>query len=64
MLKNGETMQVMARIRYRQPLQKATLHQFKDGMYVFFENPQSAITEGQFVAWHLNDEILGSGVIA
>ena len=63
-LKEGEKMEVMARIRYRQPLQKATLHQFKDGMYVVFENPQSAITEGQFVAWHLNDEILGSGVIA
>ena len=63
-LKDGEKMEVMARIRYRQPLQKATLHQFKDGMYVVFENPQSAITEGQFVAWHHNDEVLGSGVIA
>ena len=63
-LKEGEKTEVMARIRYRQPLQKATLHQFKDGMYVVFESPQSAITEGQFVAWHLNDEILGSGVIA
>ncbi|TXI70252.1 MAG: tRNA 2-thiouridine(34) synthase MnmA, partial [Flavobacterium sp.] len=45
-------------------LQKATLHQFKEGMYVVFENPQSAITEGQFVAWHQGEEILGSGVIA
>ena len=63
-LKEGEKMDVMARIRYRQPLQKATLHQFKDGMYVVFENPQSAITEGQFVAWHHDDEVLGSGVIA
>ena len=63
-LKEGDKMEVMARIRYRQPLQKAILHQFKDGMYVVFENPQSAITEGQFVAWHLNDEVLGSGVIA
>ena len=63
-LKDGEKMEVLARIRYRQPLQKATLHQFKDGMYVVFENPQSAITEGQFVAWYQNDELLGSGVIA
>jgi tRNA-specific 2-thiouridylase len=63
-LKNSEKLEVMARIRYRQPLQKATLHQFKDGMYVVFEKPQSAITEGQFVAWHHNDEVLGSGVIA
>ncbi|WP_395051587.1 tRNA 2-thiouridine(34) synthase MnmA [Flavobacterium sp.] len=63
-LTNGETMEVMARIRYRQPLQKATLHQFEDGMYVAFEEPQSAITEGQFVAWYLEDELVGSGVIS
>jgi tRNA-specific 2-thiouridylase len=63
-LANGETMDVMARIRYRQPLQKATLHQFENGMYVSFEEPQSAITEGQFVAWYLGDELVGSGVIS
>jgi len=63
-LANGETMQVMARIRYRQPLQKAFLHQFENGMYVAFEEPQSAITEGQFVAWYLEDELVGSGVIS
>ncbi len=61
---NGETMEVMARIRYRQPLSKATLHQFESGMYVTFEEPQSAITEGQFVAWYLGDELVGSGVIS
>jgi tRNA-specific 2-thiouridylase len=60
----GETKNVMARIRYRQPLQKATLHQFENGMYVKFENPQSAITEGQFVAWYMDDELQGSGVIS
>ena len=54
----------MARIRYRQPLQKATLHQFENGMYIQFENPQSAITEGQFVAWYIDDDLLGSGVIS
>jgi tRNA-specific 2-thiouridylase len=63
-LANGETMDVMARIRYRQPLQKATLHQFENGMYVAFDEPQSAITEGQFVAWYLADELVGSGVIS
>ena len=63
-LANGERMEVMARIRYRQPLQKATLHQFENGMYVAFEEPQSAITEGQFVAWYIEDELVGSGVIA
>jgi tRNA-specific 2-thiouridylase len=63
-LANGEQMEVIVRIRYRQPLQKATLHQFEEGMYVLFEEPQSAITEGQFAAWYLDDELVGSGVIS
>ena len=62
-LQTGETMAVMARIRYRQPLQKAMLHKVASGLYVAFETLQSAITEGQFVAWYLDDELVGSGVI-
>ncbi len=60
----GEEMEVMARIRYRQPLEKATLYQVDSGLYVVFENQQSAITEGQFVAWNIDDELVGSGVIS
>lgn len=63
-LNDGETMDVMVRIRYRQPLQKATLHKFDNGMYISFEEPQSAITEGQFAAWHIGEEVIGSGVIS
>ena len=63
-LKNGETLEVMARIRYRQALQKATIYQFESGLYVSFDEPQSAITEGQFVAWNIDDELVGSGVIS
>ena len=63
-LKVDETMKVMARIRYRQPLQKATLYKIDSGLYVDFEEKQSAITEGQFVAWYVGDELLGSGVIS
>jgi tRNA-specific 2-thiouridylase len=63
-LKNGESMQVTARIRYRQELQQATLYQFENGLYVLFNEPQSAITEGQFVAWNIDDELVGSGVIS
>ncbi|TRX20843.1 tRNA 2-thiouridine(34) synthase MnmA, partial [Flavobacterium franklandianum] len=63
-LANGGTMEVMARIRYRQPLQRATLYQFENEMYVDFNEPQSAITEGQFAAWYLGDELVGSGVIS
>ena len=63
-LKNGESMPVLARIRYRQALEKATIYQYEEGFYMEFENPQSAIAEGQFAAWYLDDELVGSGVIA
>lgn len=63
-LKSGEEMAVKARIRYRQTLENAVLHKVDSGMYVAFENMQSAITEGQFVAWYLEDELIGSGVIS
>lgn len=63
-LENGEEMEVMARIRYRQPLEKATLYKTETGLFVRFQNAQSAITEGQFVSWHSGEELLGSGVIS
>ena len=63
-LEADQTMEVMARIRYRQPLQKATLYRVDAGLYVDFAEKQSAITEGQFVAWYIGDELIGSGVIS
>lgn len=63
-LQDGETLAVQARIRYRQPLQAAVLHQFKSGLYLVFDQPQSAVAAGQFAAWHLEDELVGSGVIS
>ena len=60
----GENMKVEARIRYRQTLEKATLHKVEKGLYVEFEKKQSAIQEGQFVAWYQYEELLGSGVIS
>lgn len=59
-----ETLKVKARIRYRQELQDATLYKVEGGMYVDFIEVQSAITEGQFVAWYIEDELIGSGVIS
>jgi len=59
-----EFMEVQARIRYRQPLESATLYKVSNGLFVEFKNPQSAIQEGQFVAWYYGDELLGSGVIS
>ncbi|MBU2903800.1 MULTISPECIES: tRNA 2-thiouridine(34) synthase MnmA [Arenibacter] len=63
-LEVDQTMEVMARIRYRQPLQKATLYRVDAGLYVDFVEKQSAITEGQFVAWYIGEELVGSGVIS
>jgi tRNA-specific 2-thiouridylase len=63
-LQVGETLQVTSRIRYRQPLEKAILHQRKNGLYIIFENDQRGIAPGQFVAWYIEDELLGSGVIS
>ena len=60
----GESLKVMSRIRYRQHLESAFLYATLDGLYVAFDSPQSAITEGQFVAWYLGDELVGSGVIS
>lgn len=62
-LKTDQPMRVQARIRYRQPLAAATLHPTTAGMYLVFDAPQSAIAAGQFAAWYLDDELIGSGVI-
>jgi len=63
-LRSGQTMNVMARIRYRQPLEKAELIMTDDGLYFVFDNPQKGITPGQFAAWYDGEELLGSGVIS
>lgn len=53
----------LVRIRYRQPLQKATLIKNDTGCYILFEHKQKGIAPGQFAAWYNGDELLGSGVI-
>ena len=60
----GERKDVMVRIRYRQPLQRAVLYQGAEKLYIEFETMQSAITEGQFAVWYIGDELIGSGVIS
>jgi tRNA-specific 2-thiouridylase len=62
-LKNSETAQYQARIRYRQPLSGATMIKKEEGLYVIFENPQKGIASGQFVAWYKGEECVGSGTI-
>ncbi len=62
-LASDNPMEVQARIRYRQPLTTATLHPTSEGMFLVFDAPQSAIAAGQFAAWYLDHECIGSGVI-
>ena len=63
-ISNGSSLSVCARIRYRQPLQKACIYKIENGLYVNFLNLQTAITDGQFVAWYIGEELVGSGVIS
>jgi tRNA-specific 2-thiouridylase len=63
-LKSGESKEYLARIRYRQPLEKCILHQKDDTLYIIFNRPQRGVTPGQFAAWYENDELIGSGVIS
>lgn len=64
-MKEGEKREYLVRIRYRQPLQKATLYMTSLGLFIIFEKEQKSITPGQFAAWYAasNSELHGSGVI-
>ncbi|MBX7127003.1 MAG: tRNA 2-thiouridine(34) synthase MnmA [Cyclobacteriaceae bacterium] len=59
----GSKRSLLARIRYRQPLEAVTLHAQDDGLYLIFDKPQRGVTPGQFAAWYDGEELLGSGVI-
>ena len=72
----GEIRRYKVRIRYRQPLQNATLVMRENGLFILFDNPQRGITAGQFAAWYApveeplataaadtSVEMIGSGVI-
>lgn len=60
----GESRRYLVRIRYRQPLEAATLIMRDNGLYIIFDNPQRGITPGQFAVWYAQDEeMIGSGVI-
>ncbi|MDR3236721.1 MAG: tRNA 2-thiouridine(34) synthase MnmA [Prevotellaceae bacterium] len=59
----GEERRYKVRIRYRQPLQDATLYLRAESLYIVFDKHQRGITAGQFAAWYDGDELIGSGVI-
>jgi tRNA-specific 2-thiouridylase len=56
-------IEVLARIRYRQPLQKAKLIRKSNEFYLLFNQPQKGIAPGQFATWYIKDELVGSSVI-
>ena len=60
---NSKNLQLKAKIRYRQKLQKISIHKYLDFLYVEFEEYQSAISPGQFVAIYDNTQLIASGVI-
>jgi len=56
---------VMAKTRYRQPLAKATLFPPKEKtLELVFDQPQFAITPGQFTVFYKGEVCLGGGAIA
>jgi tRNA-specific 2-thiouridylase len=59
----GEKRAYEVRIRYRQPLFKATLKRVDRGLTIIFSEPQKAVAKGQFAAWYKGEELVGSGVI-
>lgn len=59
----GESQTYLARIRYRQRLEKCTLYKREEGLYVIFDKPMKSITPGQFAAWYDGEELIGSGTI-
>jgi len=59
----GEIRRYRVRIRYRQPLQSATLIMRESGLYILFDQPQRGISPGQFAVWYDGQEMLGSGPI-
>jgi tRNA-specific 2-thiouridylase len=60
----GDIRRYDIRIRYRQPLEKATAYQREEGLYMIFDEEQRGVTPGQFAAWYDGDELIGSGIIA
>jgi len=62
-LNNGDEKRQQVRVRYRQPLQDATLYMKEEGLYMIFDKKQRGITSGQFAAWYDGEELVGSGVI-
>ena len=62
-LQPGESLEVLARIRYRQALVPARLTAEEGGLALVPTAPFKSVAPGQFAAWYLGDELIGSGII-
>lgn len=62
-LQPGESLEVLARIRYRQALVPARLTAEESGLAMVPTAPFKSVAPGQFAAWYLGDELIGSGII-
>ncbi|MES2629087.1 MAG: tRNA 2-thiouridine(34) synthase MnmA [Bacteroidota bacterium] len=63
-LSEGQTLRCEARIRYRQLLEAVTLKVINGDLYLLFDNKQRGIAPGQFAAFYVGEELVGSGVIS
>ena len=62
-ISEGEQLDCLVRIRYRQQLRPASLIRKESGYYILFPEKERGITPGQFAAWYIGEELIGSGVI-
>ena len=58
-----QTLKMYAKFRYRQPEQGVTLQREKVRTVVWFDEPQRAVTPGQYVVFYNEKYCLGGGVI-
>jgi len=63
-LKEGESLDCLVQIRYRQAPFEAKINKTVQGLEVHFMEPQKAVAPGQFAAWFQKNELLGSGVMS
>lgn len=58
-----DEIRCMVKYRYRQTERPAVLRRSGRGVSVIFDEPQSGIAPGQFGAFYIGDELIGSAVI-
>ena len=59
----GDTFRAGAKVRYRQADQMCTVHVNGDELFIEFDQPQRAVTPGQYVVLYSGDVCLGAASI-